>query len=348
MYSVNVRDHFMIAHSFGRGLRARPAPARRDLRRRRGAPPRRTRPGRPGGRHRSRDRQHCASCSARSTTQSRRRSAFAGRNTTTEFLARAVFDRVRRHRGRRARAAGARALAAAGEAARIARRVGRVRGRQCAGARGEAGVGRSGRQWKRPSSTSSFPAIPARSPAGTSTTARSWMDCVRSAGTSRFTGSTRPSPCRRPRRSLTRARCSRAFPTAPGSSWTDSRSAPCPRSPQRRRAGCGSSRSCTIRSRSRPGSRTGTPRRCGCRRSTRSPPRASSSRPAPRPRAHLPITGSPPSGRSSSSRAPIPRRSRAARAGACSSCCACRWSSRGRDTRCSSKRSRRSSTGRGA
>ena len=57
MYSVTVRDHMMIAHSFQRrGVRSGAAAARRDLRRRRRVPPARARRRRHRGRHRPRDR----------------------------------------------------------------------------------------------------------------------------------------------------------------------------------------------------------------------------------------------------------------------------------------------------
>ena len=65
MYSVSVRDHLMIAHSFQRrGVRAGAAAARRDLRRRRRVPAPRARRRRHRRRHRPRQRGAAADRSA--------------------------------------------------------------------------------------------------------------------------------------------------------------------------------------------------------------------------------------------------------------------------------------------
>ena len=96
MYSVCVRDHFMIAHSFrgeafGPAQRLHGATYVVDVEFRRAG----ARRGRPGGRHRSRRHALRVVLDALNYRNLDDEPAFAGRNTTTEFLARAVFDRVR-------------------------------------------------------------------------------------------------------------------------------------------------------------------------------------------------------------------------------------------------------------
>ena len=96
MFSVTVRDHLMIAHSF-RGEVFGPA------QRLHGAtyvvdatlPPAEPGPGQPGGRHRPGRRPSCAPCwpswNYRNLDDD---AAFAGQNTTTELLAQVIADRL--------------------------------------------------------------------------------------------------------------------------------------------------------------------------------------------------------------------------------------------------------------
>ena len=78
-----------------RGVRARAAPARRDVRRRRHVPARGPRRRRHRGRHRSSGRGAARRCWPSSpTATSTTRPAFAGMNTSTEALARVVADRL--------------------------------------------------------------------------------------------------------------------------------------------------------------------------------------------------------------------------------------------------------------
>jgi 6-pyruvoyltetrahydropterin/6-carboxytetrahydropterin synthase len=96
MYTVCVRDHFMIAPQFpGRDLRSRPTPARRNLRRRSGtaAVPELDPDGVVTDIGKLGDclRVVLGDLNFRDLDQL---PEFAGRNTTTEFLAREIFDRV--------------------------------------------------------------------------------------------------------------------------------------------------------------------------------------------------------------------------------------------------------------
>jgi len=131
MYTVSVRDHFMIAHSFqGEAF----GPAQRlhgaTLRGRSRIPAPRSRSERHGGGHRPGDRgvegRRSPASTSGTSTRSRRS---GGRNTTTEFLAHEVFERIVKAiwlgepRGRGARAASRRV---ARDAPRIARRLGFV------------------------------------------------------------------------------------------------------------------------------------------------------------------------------------------------------------------------------
>ena len=115
MYSVTVRDHFMIAHSFkgevfGPAQRLHGATYVVDRR----VPPARARRRRHRRGHRPGERGAHAVLAGLNYRNLDEEPAFNGRNTTTEFLARVVFDRmVAGDRPRRARAGAARSRACA-------------------------------------------------------------------------------------------------------------------------------------------------------------------------------------------------------------------------------------------
>ena len=93
MFSLTIRDHMMIAHSFRRDVRTGAAAARGDVRRRRDLQARRPGPRQPGGRHRAgrRARAVLGELSYRNLDEL---SEFEGMNTSTEALAQVVVERL--------------------------------------------------------------------------------------------------------------------------------------------------------------------------------------------------------------------------------------------------------------
>ena len=256
MYSVSVRDHFMIAHSFtgevfGPAQRLHGATYVVDVEfRRPGSTPTAsssTSAARP---------RRCARCSSALNFRNLdEEPAFAGRNTTTEFLARAVFDRLVAAIGRRrARAAARRASRAC--ASPCTNRTSRGRRSKAASAAASA------------SSRGCAEVVSARpglgstaGPAATSTTAgsiaglraRGWSVDVRELDAS--------FPFPTPAALGTRGRaCWRRCRDGTSSSSTGSRSARCRTRSSASRRACASSRSCIIRWRPRPASTETPPR----------------------------------------------------------------------------------------
>ena len=174
----------------GRGLRPRPAAARRHLRGRRRVPLRRDRRERHRRRHRPRARAAQGGLAELNYRNLDELPEFAGRNTTTEFLARHIFGRrPRRHQGRPPRPGRRERDRPQGHAPREPRRLGLVRGRGL----------RCGR------SPSSIPATSRPAPAATSTTVGpsprspgAAGGCATSACPTGSRSRTRP-PCRRRR-----------------------------------------------------------------------------------------------------------------------------------------------------
>ena len=324
MYTVSVRDHFMIAHSFTGDVFG----------------PRSACTARPMSSTSSSSAARSTPTASSSTSAARRQilhvvlaelnyrnldeePAFAGRNTTTEFLARVIFERIAAEIDAGSLGRPRAARRAARDAARIARRMGRVRGRS--------------RLVTCRRSTLVVPGDPHDADRRLrSTTARSSRDCASSAGRRLSTRSTRASRGRR------RPRCAAA------------RAQFCANSRRRDRSSSTVSRSGLSGGRSRRSEaaplvalvhhplalETGLePARA---RSAATPEARAlaavrwSSRPVDRARAR-PRTACGPSASPSSSPASIRRRSRAARAGRASRCCASPLTCRARGTRCCSR-----------